>query len=152
MKNVLTVIILVIGMASCETSPYVETSDDFKIEDDKMHYVILAYSDVDRKKINKAKSTISTFNGKYYEEDDIKITDLHIDPKTNSNLILIRRFDDNLKAMDYITSTKTNSFDFVNKSEVEYDIFAVTQNNYKKIVKQESVKTYRDFYGETYLK
>ena len=129
---------------------YDEAIENFKAEDEKLHYVIMATHDNQNNVVNDAKITISSFNKKYHNLDNLKITSITLNQESKATLILIRRFKDKAKALDYIDGAVKNPKDFVDGNELAYDIFAVTQRNYREIIKQKSINNYREWYSTNY--
>ena len=54
--------------------------------------------------------------------------------------------------MDYIEGTQKNADDFVNSNELAFDLFAITQRNYREVIKQKSTNNYKVFYEKNYSK
>lgn len=131
---------------------YDEAIDEFKAEDGKLHYVIITLFDTEENNINEAKIKMSSYNKKYHKSDNLKITDIFLNPETKSKVILLRRFDNKAKALDFIDGTLKNPDDFLDGTDLAYDIFAITQRNYREIIKQKSTNNYKVFYEQNYLR
>ncbi len=131
---------------------YDEAVEEFKVEDAKLHYVIVSVFDTKENNIDDAKIKISSYNKKYHKSDNIKITDIFLNPETKSKIILLRRFDNKAQAMDYIDGTLKNPADFVNGNNLAFDIFGITQRNYREVIKQKSLNNYKVFYEKSYSK
>ena len=131
---------------------YDEAVDEFKVENDKLHYVIVTVFDTEENNIDNAKIKMSSYNKKYHKSDNLKITDIFLNPESKSKIILVRRFNNKAKAMDFIDGTLKNADDFVNGDEIAFDIFAITQRNYREVIKQKSTNNYKVFYEKSYLK
>ncbi len=129
-----------------------EASKKFNVEDDKLHYIIVSFDgDV---KINDKKNSISDFNKKFYKLEKLRITPLFLgsDPQDRKPMIVIRRFKNKLAAMQYYEGIQANSGDFIKDDEgVPYNIFAVSQNNYREILRSKSIEGYKDFFDDNYL-
>lgn len=131
---------------------YDEAVDEFKEEDNKLHYVIVTLFDTGDENIDEAKITMSSYNKKFHKSDNLKITDIFLNPETKSKVILVRRFDNKAQALDYIDGTLKNPDDFVDGNALAFDIFAITQRNYREVIKQKSTNNYKVFYEQTYLR
>lgn len=108
-----------------------------------MHYVIYAIPDCDLNKLRKAKSAVKNYHNKHVKFGKLRISNLYLSLDDKKQLILIRSFQNKSEALDYT--------DNHNKlTEVNHDVFAVTQYNYKELVKQRSTKNYEDFYDIHY--
>ena len=53
--------------------------------------------------------------------------------------------------MKYFDGVKKNKELFIKDQEVGYDIFAVTQKNYREVIKQKGTTNYRAFFDQNYL-
>ncbi len=129
---------------------YEEESDVFEFEENKLHYVILVVYESNNKKVNDTKIALSNYHKTYHKLDKLKITDIYLNVEDKSKVVLVRKFRNKDKAMSYVDGTKKNSKDFVNDKEVSYDIFAISQKNYREVIKEKSVVNYRAFYEKYY--
>ena len=129
-----------------------EASKKFSLEDDKLHYIIVSFDgDV---KINDKKNSISDFNKKFYKLEKLRITPLFLgsDPKDRKPMIVIRRFKNKLAAMQYYEGIQANIGEFIKDDEgTPFNIFAVSQNNYRQILRSKSIAGYKNFFDTNYL-
>jgi TolA-binding protein len=122
---------------------------NFEIGPDAQHFVLVQVSgqvDADAQEI---KVSISNYNRKYHSLDKLKISSLRFDTQGDKVIILIRSFADATAAMKYLEGTKKYPDEFVPPGTV-FEIFPVTQHNYREIVRQKSVDSYRKFFDENY--
>lgn len=122
---------------------------DFKLSMDAQHFVLIqvaGYKDADAQDV---KVSISNYNRKYHSLDKLKISSLRFDAQGDQVIILVRSFKDGTAAMKYLDGISKNQNEFV-PTGTNYDIFAVTQQNYREIVAQKSVESYRPFFEENY--
>jgi len=131
---------------------YDEAIDEFKAEDNKLHYVIISLFDTEGSNIDDVKIIMSSYNKKYHKSDNLRITDIFLNPETKSKVILVRRFDNKTKALDFIDGTLKNPDDFIDGNKLAFDIFAITQRNYREVIKQKSTNNYKVFYEQNYLR
>ena len=124
---------------------------EFSIQDDKLHYVVVVMYSSDDRTINNSKISISNFNKSNFKEKRLKISGIPLSNADESNIILVRKFSNRTDAMEYFNSAGEKSSDFIDE-DVEYELFAVTQKNYREIIKQRSVNSYRIFFESHYLK
>ncbi len=129
-----------------------EEKDIFSLEENKLHYVILVVYDASNKKINDTKIALSNYHKEYHKLDKLKITDIYLNVEDKSKIILIRKFRNKEKAMKYVETSEKNSKDFVSTKDVAYDLFAISQKNYREVIKEKSVNSYRAFYEKNYKK
>jgi tetratricopeptide (TPR) repeat protein len=129
-----------------------EAMKDFTLEDDKLHYVIIVFSNQDIK-LNDAKVGVSDYNQKYHKLDRLRISNIYLGADANSRLpiLVLRRFKNKDKAMEYFNgTTQLNKKDFLDE-KMNFEVFPITQNNYRQILKDKSVDNYRLFFQANYL-
>ena len=129
-----------------------EEIEQFKVEEDALHYVIVVFNNKDID-LNKNKIIVSDYNDKYHKLDRLRISNIYLGTDADSRLpiLVLRRFKDKAEAMKYYTGIQKNSSDFISPAE-NYEVFPVTQNNYREVLKEKSVENYRAFFQLNYLK
>ena len=120
----------------------------FKIQPDILHFVLVMVHNQDEVTSRDAKISITTYNRTYHKLDKLKISSLIFDPKTKQSLILIRSFDNMDQAMAYHSKASVAE-DFL-PPNADFELMAVTQHNYREIIKQKSVDDYRTFFEVNY--
>jgi hypothetical protein len=129
---------------------YNEGAEDFVLEPNKLHYVLVVLYSKSSKDMTTSKISVSTFNQKNFKEDKLKLSSIFLNKEEGSQIILIRKFRNKEISMDYYNTVKANEDDYIS-ADVEYDIFAVTQKSYREIVKNKSANAYRGFFEKKYL-
>jgi len=127
---------------------YDEAMSKFEKEPDDLHYAIVVVYKLNQKSTNTAKVNVSAFNKKFHKLANLKISNISLNRENKSQIVLIRSFDSESKAMAYYKSAKDNSDSFV--KDVTYDLFVTTQKNFREIIKQRSVNEYRKFFDANY--
>ncbi|MCO6478746.1 MAG: tetratricopeptide repeat protein [Phaeodactylibacter sp.] len=129
-----------------------QDAGQFKAEDDALHYVVVVFKNKDID-LNKNKIIVSDYNEKFHKLDRLRISNIYLGTDAESRLpiLVMRRFKDKADAMKYYTGIQKNSADFIPQSE-PHEVFPVTQNNYREILKEKSVDGYRAFFELNYLK
>jgi tetratricopeptide (TPR) repeat protein len=129
-----------------------EAIKDFKLEDDKLHYVVIVFPDQDVD-LNAAKIRVSDYNEKYHKLDRLRISNIYLGRDANNRLpiLVLRRFKNKEEAMKYYDGVNLNNKDFLDE-QTGYEVFPITQNNYRQILKDKAVDNYRIFFQEQYLK
>ncbi|MCB9285690.1 MAG: tetratricopeptide repeat protein [Lewinellaceae bacterium] len=129
-----------------------EQIEQFQVEDDALHYVIIVFGDKDVD-LNKNKIIVSDYNEKYHKLDRLRISNIYLGTDAESRLpiLVLRRFKDKADAMKYYDGIRKNPADFI-PGTVSYEVFPVTTNNYREILKEKSVQNYRAFFELNYLK
>ena len=119
----------------------------YKVEADKLHYIIIAFNKDVSLTDNKAK--VSDYNRKYHKLDKLRISNIYLGAETRTPIIVIRRFKDQVAAMKYFKGTQINKKDFIDKKN-DFEIFAITQNNYRLVLKNKTLDGYREFFNANY--
>ena len=116
-----------------------EAEEAFSLNDEKLHYVCVIVTSKKDSDLNAAKISISNYNRKYHKVDRIRLSNTILNKDNNTDVILLRKFDNKAKAMKYFEEVERNRKEFM-EPNVSYDIFAVTQQNYREVMKKKSIK------------
>ena len=118
----------------------------FKNDPSKLHYVIVVMpKDAD---LEKVKVSVSDFNARFNRLDDLKISSVYLSTETEIPVIVVRKFKDRTTALAYTKNTEDVKSDYA--PNVKREVFAVTQDNYREILRQKSIDAYRIFYQNNY--
>jgi outer membrane protein assembly factor BamD (BamD/ComL family) len=123
----------------------------FIVEENALHFVIVYIENQDAVSVNDAKVAISEFNKKYFQLDNLKESNLVFDPAKNESLVLVRSFTTKDRAMNYYDTATRNPNDFLPKSAV-FQVYPITQKNYREVIKARSLDSYKEFFEANYLK
>jgi tetratricopeptide (TPR) repeat protein len=124
---------------------------DFKTDDDKLHYVIAVMYNSGDIDMTNAKLSVSDFNKKYFKLKGLVPSTIYLDLNRGIPLIIVRNFDNKKDAMRYYQTAKQYAEEFL-PEKARYDLFAVTQRNYRVILKQRTIESYRPFFEQYYLR
>ncbi len=127
-----------------------EAEDAFKLNDKKLHYICVIITSKQDSDLNAAKISISNYNRKYHKVDRIRLSSTILNKSNNTDVILLRKFDNKEKAMKYYDEVARNKSEFM-EPKVTYEVFAVTQQNYREIMKKKSIKEYEIFFSNNYV-
>ncbi|MCC6816513.1 MAG: tetratricopeptide repeat protein [Saprospiraceae bacterium] len=122
---------------------------EFAQEEDKPHYMLIVFFNPPLKQVDKAKISISDYHAKYNKLDNLKMTSVEINTDNNTSAILVRKFEDKSQAMKYYQSVSRNRDEYVPGYQA-YELYPISQNNYRKILDLRSVKEYQDFFKKNY--
>jgi tetratricopeptide (TPR) repeat protein len=126
--------------------------EDFTLEDDKLHYFMIAITgDV---KLDDVKIAVTDYNRENHKLDQLRISNIFLGTDTNTPIIVVRKFDNKQLAMKYYKEVKDLK-DFLGengKKIYQKEFFAVTQENYRRILKNKTLSGYREFFANNYLK
>ena len=128
-----------------------EDIQEFKQEDDKLHYIIVALFEADGNLVNQAKNSINKYNQANHKDKRIRSTSIYLNQQKKTHLILLRRFENKKVSMDYFGQITKDADEFLDPGVFQYDLFSVNQKNYREIVKQKSTRSYRLFFDTYYL-
>mgnify|MGYP000695844682 CR=1 FL=1 len=131
---------------------YEEAVDVFEADDKKLHYVFIVTYGMSQKEFDRAKLNISAYNKKYHRFDNLKISNIYLNPETKAQVILVRSFLNKDKSLEYFRGVDKNKAEFIQNAEKGYDVFTATQRNYREVIKQRSVNNYRTWFESKYLK
>jgi tetratricopeptide (TPR) repeat protein len=125
--------------------------DAFTVEDDKLHYFIVALKG-DDVRLDDVKAAISDYNRENHKLDQLRISNIFLGTDTNMPIVVIRKFDNKEQALRYYNEVRLQK-DFLGetpKKTYNKEFFAVTQENYRRILKNKTLDGYRTFYEEHY--
>ncbi len=123
----------------------------FILEDDRLHYVIMVVYDTNPAAVDEVEKLMEAFNEKYYKDKRLRQASIALDRDANSHLVLIRRFNNKDDAMVYFNNATRAGSSYVNTEKYSYELFAVNQKNYREIIQQKNVNSYRNFFELNYL-
>jgi len=127
-----------------------EAEQAFRANDSKLHYICVIVRSKKDSDLNAAKISISNYNRKYHKVDRIRISSTILNKDNNTDVILLRKFSNKEAAMKYYNEVERNKKEFM-EPKVSYELFAVTQQNYREVMKKKSTKEYEVFFNKNYL-
>jgi hypothetical protein len=127
-----------------------QATADFKKDDNQVHFVIVAFND--NVNLNEAKVALSDYNKKFHKLQRLTISNVFLgnDPASRIPMLIVRRFKNSTEAMKYYDSATKNKGDFMVAGE-DYDVFAVSLNNYREILRSKTVEPYKNYFEQAYL-
>lgn len=120
----------------------------YKMEEADLHYVIIFLDKTAT--LDKARIQLSDFNQKYYDLDKLRIANVFLGATNEIPVLVLRRFKDKTEAMRYIDAARKNEKDFIKKAEFNYSVLAISQNNYRSLLKDKRTETYQEFFDLYY--
>jgi tetratricopeptide (TPR) repeat protein len=122
-------------------SPYVYDPEGF-------HFYIAVFDAV-KVKIGEIKNLFSDHNTALYKLDKLTVNSMFL---TNDlQLIMVNRFDNKIKAMDYYTSVNNNAAIMAKLGPANIKSFVISANNYSNFYRLKNVQQYMDFFKINYL-
>ncbi len=122
---------------------------NFTVEQNALHFVIVYVQNQDEVSVNDAKVALADFNNKFFQLDNLKTSNLVFDPSKNQSLILVRSFTTKERAMNYYNTAIRNPNDFLPKKAI-FQVYPITQKNYREVIKARSLDSYKDFFEANY--
>ena len=120
-------------------------------EKDKLHYIIIPIYGGNAKIVREVKTLVNQYNAESFSELDIKSTSLNLNKETKVHLVLLRRFSDADKAMDYYNQFKRDADKVLDPAKYSFDMYPVNQHNYREIITTKSASSYGEFFKQNYL-
>ncbi|RME98173.1 MAG: hypothetical protein D6772_09395, partial [Bacteroidetes bacterium] len=127
----------------------VEDGGDFKVSDNELHYVIVVFEsdDID---LNAQKIKVSDYNRTHHSLDKLRISNVYLGAKNDIPVLVLRRFKDKAAAMAYYNGTLTHANDFIDKDATPYQLFAISQSNYREVLRNRNMEGYESFFEANY--
>jgi hypothetical protein len=105
-------------------------------------------------RLDDIKAAVSDYNRENHKLDQLRISNIFLGTDTDMPIVVIRKFDNKEQALRYYNEVKLQK-DFLGetpKKTYNKEFFAVTQENYRRILKNKTLDGYRAFYEEHYVK
>lgn len=129
---------------------YEEDLSAFTYQKDKLHYILIVVNDVDDTELKNIKTSISNYNKKFHKLERIRMSSIYFDTKSKNQVILLRKFESAESAMKYFKEVSATEEVFID-NKYNFEMFAVSQKNYREVIKQHSVENYKEFFNKNYL-
>ncbi len=114
------------------------------------HYLLVVLYNSKDFPISKAKTSIFEFSKKFYKQKTLRLSTSSLDGKGEIPFIIIRDFKTKKSAMDYFQVIQKNKIDFL-PEDYRYDVFPISLNNWRTMMKSKDVEGYKDFFEKEYL-
>ncbi|MCY7330610.1 MAG: hypothetical protein LH618_18810, partial [Saprospiraceae bacterium] len=130
-----------------------EIDDAFTREDDKLHYFIVALTGNDVR-LDDVKGAVADYNREFHKTEQLRISNIFLGTNTDAPIIVIRKFDTRDQAMRFYREVKDRKgfLGETDKKTYKKEYFAITQENYRRVLKNKTLDGYRGFFETNYLK
>lgn len=130
-----------------------ELDDAFTREDDKLHYFIVALTGSDIR-LDDVKGAVSDYNREFHKTEQLRISNIFLGTNTDAPIIVIRKFDNKEQVMRFYQEVKGKKgfLGETDKKTYNKEYFAITQENYRRVLKNKTLDGYRFFFEDSYLK
>jgi tetratricopeptide (TPR) repeat protein len=123
----------------------------FKVEYDKLHYVVVVLHNEDVVSVDDTKIKINTYNNLFHKLEKYSIRSFIVNRDDKTSAILIRKFENKDKAMNYYKEVEGRKKEFVPEG-ADVEIFAISQFNYREMIKAGGADSYKQFFADNYLR
>ncbi|MFN7326900.1 MAG: tetratricopeptide repeat protein [Chitinophagales bacterium] len=130
-----------------------QVDDAFEVEEDKLHYLLILFTEGDIK-LESIKNAVSDYNRENHRTEQLRLSNIYLGSTQDQPILVIRKFDNKEKGMKYLNEVKSKR-DFLGetaKVSYEKEFYLITQENYRRILKNKTIDGYREFFEENYLK
>ena len=121
----------------------------FTKEDNALHFVVVYVNNQKELSLQDTKVALAKFHNKYFQLDNLKMASLVFDPAKNHSLVLVRSFTSKEKAMKYYETAQRNPKDFLPSNAI-YEVYPITQKNYREVIKARTLDSYKEFFEANY--
>ncbi|HLO54984.1 MAG TPA: tetratricopeptide repeat protein [Saprospiraceae bacterium] len=123
----------------------------YQKDDTEGHYVTVITYDMEETKHINVKVAVSDYNKKNFKVERLQLGDASLNIEDNSQVILIRKFDNAAKAMEYYNKVIKDKDEYLGQPNLNVDIYAISQRNYRKMLSERSAVGYALFFQNKYL-
>lgn len=127
----------------------VDIGGSFKETMKELHYILIVFKDFDTD-LNEAKINVSDFNSKYNKADRLRTTNVYLGADNKTPVLVIRRLKSGEDAKAYVDNAIQREKEFLNAGKYNYTVYAVSQSNYREVLKARTVEGYDEWYRENY--
>lgn len=127
----------------------VDVGGSFKETMNELHYLLVVFKKEDTD-LNEAKIKVAEFNEKYNKTDRLRVTNVYLGADNKTPVLVIRRVKSGEDAMTYVNNAIEREKEFLNAGKYDYDVYAVSQSNYREVLKARSVEGYKEWFRENY--
>ncbi|MCE2790030.1 MAG: hypothetical protein LW630_08990 [Saprospiraceae bacterium] len=123
----------------------------YQRDENSVHYVAVITYDMDETRHINLKVAISEYNKKQYKNERLQLGDASLNVTENAQVILIRKFENETKAMEYYRKALRDADEYSGGENAPFDILPISQTNYRKMLSERSAAGYRQFFENTLL-
>ena len=132
-----------------DQSAFTSVQDVDKIyerETNVTHYAVVITYNIDETKYINLKVAVSEYNKKNYKTERLQQGDATLNIEANTQIILVRKFDNEEKAIQYANKALKEKEEFSAGADYTFDVLPISQANYRKMLSERSSVGYRTFY------
>lgn len=137
------------GPKQIDSSELVIKPVPYKKNDSLNHYFLMVIPSTIKVDMNKVKSAYSDYNIENHANENLQVTSLILDGKTQA--ILVRNFADKNATMKYYNNLVNNKIFLDKLSLPSHTDVVITDENLRILMREKDIKVYNKFFRETYL-
>ena len=141
--------IRLLGTGSDEAEKQLAASEKVYKEDPADQHFVLIVLKPEISKIEEVKNSISDYNEKNFKLANLKIANIVLMDKQERQTIIVRSFDGKIKAMEYYNQARNKKSEFIS-ARYPYDIFCISNSNYRELLKSKSIELYNAWFTKYY--
>lgn len=122
----------------------------FTVNAQDLHYIIIVFnsSAID---LNAAKNKVSDYNRTYHDLAKLRISNVYLGENNDVPVLVLRRFENQADAMVYYEGVFKNSTSFIDAASLPHQVLAISQANYREVLKARNLNGYEGFFNTNYL-
>ena len=117
----------------------------FVVNANGLHYVIVVLNK--NADLEDAKVIVSEYDSKYHRTEALNVSSMFFSTESETPVVVVRKFRDKATALKYTEGVAKNGQDFL---KGVYEVFGISQDNYREVIRQKSIDAYRKFYDANY--
>jgi hypothetical protein len=127
-----------------------EVDEEFVTEEKERHYIAVVLFDYADKVLQDAKIAVDEYHTQYYKNDRLQIGEQALSKEENTQVLLIRSFENFNKAHEYYINASKSPEAYIPKSIVNFEMYPISQRNFRKMISQKTHTKYRAFFRNKY--
>jgi TolA-binding protein len=130
-----------------------EIDESFTLEDDKLHYFLIVLKGNDLP-LEDIKNAISDYNQENHRSEQIRLSNIYLGTTQEQPILVLRKFDNREAGLKYLRAVekKRDYLGETSRKTYEKEYFIITQENYRRVLKNKTLDGYREFFANNYLK
>lgn len=126
-----------------------QAAGNFAMNENQVHFMLVVFTG--EVNLNQAKVAVSDYHRKYHKLDRLRISNIFLGntPEDRTPMLIVRNFKNGPEAMKYYQGVMSNQGEYITGSP--YQVYAVSLNNYREILRNKSLDGYNGFFEDNYL-
>ena len=120
----------------------------YKRDDESTHYIIVIPKDKEAA-VEEIKTKLSDFNQDNYKVKNLRVANVFFGTESDIPMLVVRKFEERNDAMKYFEHLQKVQSSVLPKN-MSFDIYAISQNNYKELLKDKNATVYNAFFDFVY--